>query len=67
MRALEGHPSEVTGPEICRQAGCSHLLPRAGQQGSRPPWGASGQSRPCRRSAEGRAQAAHQAEPAVST
>ena len=33
MRALEEHPSEFMGPEICRQAGCSHLFHRAGQAG----------------------------------
>ena len=33
MRAFEELPPEVTGPEICRQAGCSHLFPRAGRAG----------------------------------
>lgn len=32
MRALEGHPLRSRS-YICRQVGCSHLLPRAGQQG----------------------------------
>lgn len=33
MKAFEELPPEVTGPEICRQAGCSHLFPTAGRAG----------------------------------